>query len=211
VTLAGRPGKCPHCGSRFVIPSPDIDEEEDDTTQASSQYHPPSSPPAPSITAPQPPPSTIAANDDVSALNEVGSLRDLAGDVEDTVCSDVEIPMGELVDEEELAHRPTHNDIPPSHQGIILDDVGQHTDLSWQQFFAWAWQRRSQEHDVEILLKDGERLRPVWYAAELSQRDFAVFAVADDPDSYVVMAVRWDDMQRILLRGVQQLPQPFHE
>ena len=77
--------------------------------------------------------------------------------------------------------------------------------------FARLWGQRGETGIVELYLKGGEILSPHWYAPQLSQHDFGMFAFQEQDGSHTLTAVQWDAIERIALRGLPTLPEGVFE
>lgn len=72
--------------------------------------------------------------------------------------------------------------------------------------FAKLWAERSNGAEVELHLSGGETLTPDRFAETLSQGTYGVFAIPNPDQTHTLMAVAWAAIQRVVVRGVKQLP-----
>ena len=77
--------------------------------------------------------------------------------------------------------------------------------------FSWLWDQKGDESVVELDLGAGETLAPDMFARELSQDKYAVFAVADGSGTYTVVSVPWDSVARVSMRKVVDLSDDLFE
>jgi hypothetical protein len=166
-SLQGRPGKCPHCGARFIIPK--LDEESDDDSEYVS-----------SLSGNLSGQSSPADEDQIAAGSSVpvtaGGSGQLRFDFAD---------LGEALD------------------FVGASEAQQHP---MGGIFVQLWQRRPPNTLVELYLKGGEILTPDWYAPRLSQNSYGLFGLHDTDGSYSLVAVNWDSVDRVALRGMSALP-----
>jgi len=160
-TLKGKPGQCPHCGSKFRVPD---DEENDEDiavvdAQASGGLH-----------------------------AKPAQPRTPQGVSDDTFRKDEEIPVLEAV--------PAWQVPPPAVDG----------GYRIQDLFAWMWEEKPEEAKIELQFADGKTFEPVGFAAQLSRQNVAVFETKDG-DKSVITTLRWDDVRRIIVNGVDDLPE----
>lgn len=153
--LQGKPGECPECGSRFIIPI--YDDEPD----------PPSSGPkkAPEPTStPQSKPAPVARTGNTQSSNN-------AVDSPTTI---------------------SHSAAP-----------GQ----SIAELFEYLWFRRDGDSSVEIRLRDGETIVPHQFLEKASRLNrIGMFVVKDGDGKISLVAVVWDSIARITLRGLTEVP-----
>ena len=76
----------------------------------------------------------------------------------------------------------------------------------WCELFGWLWSQRDARSTVDLRLRSGEVFRPAWYAPSMSDSQIGVFGVAAENGSYGVTVVRWELVERIDVRGCDQLP-----
>jgi hypothetical protein len=72
--------------------------------------------------------------------------------------------------------------------------------------FARLWTTRPKGARIEIQLRDGEAVVIEQFMASLSQPSHGVFGVRAPDSTYTLMAVAWDTIARILVRGLLELP-----
>ena len=140
VSLRGRPGQCPECGSKFHIPGYDEVSEEEETEQ--------------------------------------------------------EIRLG-------LADGGAD-----SHLGLPAVDTGLPTVISHPAaaLFGRFWAEKPTAGSVELHLPGGETFVPEQFVEPLSQQSHGVFAVKEQDGAHGLMAVAWDSVVRVVVRGAEKLP-----
>lgn len=173
-SLQGKPGKCPHCGAKFVIPREDEMPEEEEGEE-----------PPEVVRSQRASDSAVIDPRDMEQLEEVEEFPEDAEDVE-------ELSPEDVVDEEVLPPPP-----PGSHPlGTI---------------FPRLWRFKTQERDVQIHLASGEVLSPALFCRDLSYKEFGVFAVQNDDGTFTVTTVPWHQVTRVALRQVTELPEEMFE
>jgi hypothetical protein len=71
------------------------------------------------------------------------------------------------------------------------------------------WGRQGDAGVIEVQLESGETLVPQFYAATQSRRSHAFIAVGESEDKYSVIAIPWQSVSRITIRGLAKLPEEF--
>jgi hypothetical protein len=187
--LQGKRGQCPHCGERFVVPS--LEEEV------------PSHPTAAVADAGEMlVPGQIQAIGQPSAREE-GQGIDAVEEVE-VVASEVGSPSGSgsgLAPSFSFVNPPAESDghslppEPPAPHGHPLAAL-----------FERIWEESDREAVVELELKTGERIAPLNYAHDVSRGQFGIFAVRAHDGTHTVTVIAWDDVARITVKQLKELP-----
>lgn len=198
--FAGKLGKCPHCGAKFKVPMPK---------------------------GGGPPP-----DEDAEEIHDSDILEDDERIVDSDILErDDDGVAGQLLDSDVLDRRtPEEDEIrigPPPDEDveldlIVADDPPQrepppappqsHTATYQVQghpmaaLFHYLWEQRKHGAQIELHLKDGEKIAPESYAPGLSQVSHGVFAVKSLDGNHTMAAVAWDSVVRVMVRGVKQLP-----
>lgn len=162
--MQGKPGKCPHCGEKFLVP---LLEETSDVSESGNFLDFVGS--EPSEEHPESPSAEVASPTD-SGFNFGYSPED-------------EFTAGLL----ESGPQATAN------------------------LFARLWSQRGETGIVELYLRGGEILSPHGYAPQLSQHAYGMFAFQEQDGSHTMTAVHWEAVERIALRGMQELPEGLFE
>jgi hypothetical protein len=78
--------------------------------------------------------------------------------------------------------------------------------------FGRLWDIRPQGATVELRLRDGEIVLPRQFLKKLSQQSRqGVFAVEEADGSLSLVAVAWDAVARVALRGLKEVPKELAE
>lgn len=160
--LQGKPGKCPHCGEKFLVPMLDKDSEDGE----SGNFFDMLGDQTPPETPPEPEPQAVVTPAD-SGFN-----------------------FGGLGSEDEFT-------------AGLMESGSQ----AMANLFGRLWAQRGETGVVELYLKGGEILSPHWYAPQLSQHAYGMFAFQEQDGSHTLTAVHWEAIERIALRGLPQLPE----
>jgi len=187
--LQGKPGQCPHCNERFTVPMLPGQGEGDPGAPAGQSGLAATASPIPLASSnPQadarsggPPEVIQPATEPALPAKSGGSSSRLAPDfsfVEKLGSTEYE-PMPEPP-------------IPHSHPLAAL--------------FERVWEESDREAIVELELKTGERIAPLNYAHDVSRGQFGVFAVRAHDGSQTVIVVAWDDISRITVKQLKELP-----
>ncbi len=158
--LAGRPGQCPHCSAKFLIP------ELEDSIDDEHQEH------------------EVAINDAGISLDEIVIHVDSSS-------------RGGTGSSKGRAPPPAAASPPataPHPMAELLERL---------------WSRKAAGASLEIHLGDGKLLVP----DEFSSRDsrLAMFGVREANGSHTLTAVGWESIERIVVRGLDRLPDEWFE
>lgn len=183
-SLQGKPGKCPHCGARFVIPS--YDEPDED----------------------MPEPETV----EPASFSGLGPTKAGVISVGATV-AEAEKPVEEVIEFTEDAVEIIDEMLPPEPGESFaapppITAEGGH---ALSQIFLRLWVRRGDVGAVEVHLHGGEVLRPDSFSAVLSREDYAVFAATEEDGSHTITSVPWESVERVGFRNLKKLPSGLFE
>ena len=149
-------------------------------------------------------------------------------DANDDEYADDEIPMGTIVDDEEIGMEDLEG-IDEFHDEYDLDDdkhdahrgqipvavevndepvapplpVRQHP---LAQLIAQLWKNKGEGQQVELYLGQGEAIGVDIFSVSLSQQTHGVFATQEDDGTYSVTTIAWDAIVRVGFRKLKQLP-----
>ena len=161
-SLQGRPGKCPHCGAKFLIPDYSQDEDEDDDEIDSELEH------------------ELMGDDDGPQANAKAASA-----------SGTELPF----DLDELRSltgaAPTYRD-----DGHAM-----------ARLFSQLWRDKGLNGIVEIYIKGGGVVAPHWFAPRHSDESFGMFGMQDVDGSYSLAVVKWEAIERIAVRNLEDFPE----
>lgn len=157
-SLAGRPGQCPHCGIKFLVPSPDDDEDEEPVVES-------------------------APADD--ALDEIVIQIDTSG------------KGGSSKGGSSKGGRNSSTSNPS------LPAAGQPLAAT----LAQVWRLKSQGAAIEIHLGNGNVIEPEQFSVKDAQCAF--FGAREADGSYTMTVVAWTAVERVVVRGLQQLPRDW--
>lgn len=223
--LAGRPGQCPKCASRFVVPS--LEEIASVAMEL------------PSGNAPEPPPAGASGLADGSnsdsrfkfqcpnghKLHGIPQLRGKPGECP-RCHARFFIPLAEAgahpTAEELPSNSASFELAPPVSDSEELDVPVTEVVSSWvlplpesrrdcaeRDFLEWLWRQRDRKSIVELRLRDGQSIEIHNYAPALSGFGFAVFA-ADGPEGkHALTAIRWDAVERLVIRNMDDYPHEY--
>ncbi|OYV81277.1 MAG: hypothetical protein B7Z73_18260, partial [Planctomycetia bacterium 21-64-5] len=69
------------------------------------------------------------------------------------------------------------------------------------------WRYKAQGASIEVHLGDGKLLEPDQFSSKDAQH--AIFASAEANGTHTLTAVAWSSVQRVVVRGLQQLPKEW--
>ena len=155
-SLAGRPGQCPHCGVKFLVPSPDDEEEEEQAEEFVEQEQ-----------------ENFPLNDIVIQIDTSGK--------------------GGSSKSGKLALTSNSSVTSSAHPTAAL--------------LSQLWRYKAQGANVEVHLGDGKLLEPDRFSTK--DANHAIFASQEGNGSYTLTAVAWTSIERIVVRGLEQLPKEW--
>jgi hypothetical protein len=205
--LAGKIGKCPHCGVKFQIPAPDEhgDESEDElddtvTEDPLQQFGDGGSSAAPLE-------FEEFERDQYEGSNTQSGLRQ---PFESRANAGSGVPGG--VGQFGTGARPTHTPAAPRNLAGTGQFHGQGSEQhSLPQLLARLWAEREHGGVIELHLSGGAMLAPEWFDANLSSDTHGLFAAQAADGTVTMTVVPWDEVIRVVVRGVVGLPDGMFE
>lgn len=184
--LQGKPGKCPHCGVKFVIPNYEDDDEEEPPSEEGDDFA--------SVQIPTDAPSAL---DDLAPLADLGGFNSLP-DLDSAIGQPaVRVAPGSGIDAAPAIR------MPQSDGDSVSMEIGAHP---MAQMFEKFWSKSSGSAFVEVYMKSGAKIRPDHYASATANQEQGVFAVKNPDGTYALTAVAWESVERIIVCGVSELP-----
>ena len=150
--LAGRPGQCPHCGVRFLVPSPDEEDEEPFVDEEAAEM----------------------------PFDDVVIQIDTSGKTGSSKSGKAAIGL--------------NSGLPASAPPLAG-------------LLSKLWRYKAQGASVEIHLGDGRLLEPDQIS--LKDANHALFATREASGMHTLTAVAWSSIERIVVRGLEQLPKEW--
>jgi len=231
---AGQAAKCPKCGVKFRVPTPDGQEAPGTPPRSPN---PPHLGGAPAEAAP--PASGVGLGSAVSEaeieflcpnnhlLHGPASLQGRPGqcpecgsrfriprydeaeqEQEDTKAQiAVAALTAEGTPEEQEAASPAEG---PTELSAALAGNDSGAGLAthpWSALFSRLWAYKSQGATVELRYGDGQRLSPDRFLKGVSQASHGVFAVHEPSGTHTLTAVPWDSISVVVVRGIKRLPE----
>jgi hypothetical protein len=231
--LAGKVGKCPHCESKFEIPSPDdIDDEEQDrdglddtvTEDPLGDYgdqDPFGSAPDRSAFGPEHHESSSGAPESThkpiepAAYPDAGSsvLRRIVGRLgksKKPIAQSTVAPP--TFAQSPLAPSPSSNPPPlPAKAPAPAQPMRRNPPHPLAQLVARLWAEREHGGVIELHLSGGAMLVPEWFDEKHSRSTHGLFAAQAADGTVTMTVVPWDEVTRVVVRGVEGLPDGMFE
>lgn len=219
--LAGKIGQCPHCGARFEIPIPhEGEEEEDHDGLADTVTEDPLDDfgdATPAGTAAESVEGEAAEGETEEAIDE---SPDQVGDEPDELASLFEAVRADQ--ETATISRITGRSGKGSGKGKQTAQpsdtvVPTGTDASRLEVHPLAelvtrlWSEREHGGVIELYLEGGVVLAPDWFDAKRSQKSHGLFAAQAADGTVTMTVVPWDEVTRVVVRGVVGLPDGMFE
>jgi hypothetical protein len=225
-SLAGKAGKCPHCGAKFKIPGPAtaVVAAAAPAVAVVSESTPPALPAKPATApAPEPAKPPIRAYEEDGAApgaDEIVFLcpeghhlcgpATLAGETGECPICHVKF----IVPSPDDAVEPEDPEISLSSllavveapQGFSFtggDDTGVR---GLGALFGELWKYRAMGCAVELHLGEGRVMIPNGFARESAALSHGVFTVSEPNGAATVSVIAWSAIERINVRGMQSLP-----
>ncbi len=190
IHLQGKPGECPECGSRFRIPVyDDVSEEEEIQEQEIS----------------------------VGGVD----VDDLDDEVDESMIAQPPIRPRQMGPQPTPVQNRSVSDgsrVPltggsavPVVEGsglpIAMDGSGMVPLMHpMAALFSRLWAEKHNGGDIEVQVEGGESVIPDHFARPLSRENYAVFGIKSPDGTYTLMALKWDSVVRVLVRGIKELP-----
>jgi hypothetical protein len=200
--LAGRAGECPECGARFRIPS--LDEVSLDDKALDVQ---PSDPMSDIAATSTPPISTIASTSQ-SVATSGPSVAASGSSVAASGSKTQHNPSPKMsTNTQNRAQSAWEDEVMPATVWSIAAGSAL-VEQPVATLFARLWTTRPKGARIEIQMRDGEVIVVDQFMAALSQQSHGVFCFQAADNSYTLMAVAWETIDRILVRGLTEMPKP---
>jgi len=81
----------------------------------------------------------------------------------------------------------------------------------WAALVAEFWKQRTETAVLELRLTDGTTLAPDRFAFARSTADYGIFSIKGDDNLFRVMAIAWDSVACVQLRGMKHVPKDLFE
>jgi hypothetical protein len=75
--------------------------------------------------------------------------------------------------------------------------------------FNELWMHHDQTLVIEVQLRSGATITPHHYSPNSSREGYAIFAVKEPHGAYTLSVVAWDQIERITVRGMSELPPEY--
>ncbi len=203
--LAGKTGQCPHCGARFEIPFPEEVENSDEHDGLADTV---TEDPLQDYLVEQ---RGAARVDDEDMPLEVAHLFDaVRADAESSVVSRALGRSGKVAGSsgKETPVRSASGPTQSASPGAATNPGELHPLSS---FVARLWEEREHGGIIELHLSGGAVLVPQWFEENLSRGSHGLFAAQAADGTVTMTVVPWDEVTRVIVRGVVGLPDGMFE
>ena len=196
LSLQGRLGQCPHCDVKFRIPHA-FEAAADVTREAARE--PASTPHLSGVDAP----SSVARGETLPSFPAVDEDEPSNAQAEsaEPVVPDVEIDPVEVETISPITPAPP----PPSRWAEESPDAGT-SDHPLARLLATLWGEREHGGVVELHIGDGTVVAPDWWSRSLSNSGYGVFAQENRDGTYHVETIAWENVLRVTVRNIADLP-----
>jgi DNA-directed RNA polymerase subunit RPC12/RpoP len=207
--MAGRPGKCPHCGVKFLVPSREGPSNEESGAKGEELPKKELSDGTTTVEgSPAPAPALESTESNEPSQEFIADIE-----VVNPPTAEDELP---IIDMEEVIEPDSSRPATPvaghggngTGGGDALGRAPPGTDFGLHpmaELMLSLWSYRAPGTAVEVRLVDGEVLMPDGYAQELSRRSHCLLAIRQPDGTHTLTAVAWDAVARVSVRGVKSL------
>jgi hypothetical protein len=213
--LAGKVGQCPHCAAKFEIPFPDLGEQwhedwedlDDTVTEDPLQEH-------------RDAPIHNLGENDYEPLDEAqfggsettseleGLFEAVRADTGSSVLSRITGRSDKGKQESAIPSPPLP---PPLPAPSILDGKKTNASHVLADLVRRLWAEREHGGVIELHLSGGAMLVPEWFDEKLSRDTHGLFAAQAADGTVTMTVVPWDEVTRVVVRGVVGLPDGMFE
>jgi hypothetical protein len=224
LNLVGKAGKCPKCGTAFVVPAPEPEDapaSQPAPTGSGRLAETGSAPrldikmgsgikPGPGVQPHQEVFVFLCPNG--HKLNGPPSLKGKLGQ-----CPHCGAKFRIPDDEPEVVEGAKLVDEPPSETDAVEEISPDQLEIEEPEppfeegvhplahIIGRLWQHKGENGELEILLPEGEIMHPEHFSAPLSARDYGVFATREG-HGYSFSVIPWANVRRVNVHKVDQLP-----
>ena len=194
ISLQGRPGLCPKCKTKFLIPD----------------YE--SVPSSPSIISREDLDEAVAksASQKIPLENEEpvdsGSQQEASGIAIGPPPVPTPEPEAEIIDIDPQEIEEINDEDIGSIESNSFVQIDAEAAVALPELFKLLWHEQMQEGVLELHLEGGITLSPDWWARDLSNQGYGLFALQNRDGTYSMEVIAWKDILRISLRNVTELP-----
>jgi len=205
-SLQGRPGACPECGSRFRIPILDESDEQEEEQEAAPEQLDLGS----LIGEEQGGSGAAQAAEDIESDQAPAILDEASTSGQDDVPSALEMPSGAHYPPVSVEEAASNTQIVLRDRQSAVSSAGPAPGHPLAQVVAQLWAAKGTAK-LELQLAGGETLVPDYFAKRLSHGNHGAFATKASDGCWTLTVIRWDAVERVLLRDLKSLPAEWAE
>jgi hypothetical protein len=202
--MAGKVGRCPQCNMRFEIPQPsetEVPDVQDDTVTEDPLLHADQGGSSGALNLPP-----LDEGDEAPLINQTsasmsprsgGSSSVLGGAKLGYSIQQPKPQPGQVVTRAIPAPITGRSPASGGHPLAVL--------------VARLWAEREHGGIVELHLRGGALLTPEWFDERLSRGDYGLFAAPSADGTVSMTVVPWEEVTRVIVRGVVGIPDGLFE
>ena len=204
VKLAGKRGTCSKCGVPVVIPIQSAPAEPAAPTAADA---------APEMVEPAPVTAAAEAVEPAPTPDAFAGLFDGGSAPVPAPAEEIVVDITGGAGEATSGGGSAVGDVVAGYgpEEFAAPDDGSAAEHPTAQLVARLWLEREHGGSVEIHVSGASPIYPEWYEPRWSRGTHGLFAKQETDGTVTLTAVAWDSIQKIVVRGVQGLPDGMFE
>ena len=221
VRMAGKVGKCPHCRAKFEIPVPHQEDDEDEpdglddtvTEDPLHDYRDEASgvESAPELLVDGPQSDRAGLDEDQSDPAELPAMFEALPAERGSNLPGRSASQSDQFNQPHQSPEAERAGPPPLPMTASSPSATERTAHPLAELVARLWGEREHGGVIELHLRGGALLAPEWFDEPSSQSGYGLFASQAADGTVTMTVVPWDEVTRVVVRGVVGLPDGMFE